>query len=372
MRILIAADSFKDALPAHAVCAAIAQGIRQQSPEWEAIEFPLADGGEGTLAVLARHFALNELAVDTVDALQRPIRARIGVREADRTVFVELARAAGLQLLRREERNPLETSTLGAGKLIAAAIGYGATRILVAMGGSATNDCGVGIASALGWRFVDNDGRDVPPTGGRLLDIKQIIPPAQHRTLLPLDVLCDVVNPLFGPHGAAHVYARQKGASDSAVERLDSGLRHVAQLIQRQRLSTASPHTPGAGAAGGAAFGAMAFLSASLRSGGEYVLDATKFDTALAHADLAITGEGRIDSQTSQGKLIDAVCKRASRFNVPVIALCGELRASQAELGKIGLQSAYCINEGLSTDDALERTAERLTQTASRMELARR
>lgn len=369
MRILIAADSFKDALPAPAVCAAIAAGLRRASTENELIECPLADGGEGTLAVLARHFALNELAVDTVDPLQRPIRARIGVRESDRTAFVELARASGLQLLRMEERNPLNTSTQGTGKLIAAAIAYGASRIVVAMGGSATSDCGVGIASALGWRFVDNDGRDVPPAGGRLLDIKQIFPPAQHRALPPIDILCDVFNPLFGPNGAAHVYARQKGASESGVERLDSGLRHIAQLIQRQRLSTASPQTPGAGAAGGAAFGAMAFLNATLQSGADYVLNATSFDAKLDQADVVVTGEGRIDSQTSQGKLIDAVCKRAARFNVPVIALCGELHASNTEIRKIGLQSAQCINEGLSMDDALAKTAERLAEAAARLEL---
>jgi len=370
MRIVIAADSFKDALPAPEVCAAIARGLRLTASNHDLIEFPLADGGEGTLAVLSKRLALTELAVDTVDPLHRHLRSRFAVRDSDRSAFIELARASGLQLLKPDERSPLHTSTLGTGKLIAAAVSYGASRIAIAMGGSATNDCGVGMATALGWRFVDNDGLDVPPIGGRLLDIKQIVPPAQHRALPPVDVLCDVTNPLIGVNGAANVYAKQKGASDDGVQRLDAGLRHVAQLLQRQRLSSASPLAVGAGAAGGAAFGAIVFFNATLKSGSDYILDITNFDAELARADLVITGEGTIDEQTSQGKLIDAVCRRAARFKVPVVALCGKLNADDSTIGAIGLRSAHCINEPLATqDNPLPHTAERLAATAARLSL---
>jgi glycerate kinase len=370
MRILVAADSFKDALPASAVCAAIAAGLKQRDSEISVTEFPLADGGEGTCAILAHHLNLDILSVETVDALDRPIRAQLGLSRDKSVAVIELAQASGLQLLCEKERNPLHTSTTGTGRLIAAAINYGAQKIVLSIGGSATNDAGIGIAAALGWRFVDQQDRDVTPIGGKLLDVRRIVPPAT-RSAIPVNVLCDVSNPLFGVAGAAHVFAKQKGASDADIDVLDAGLRHIAALVQEVKkaydLSGVSPEAAGGGAAGGVGYGAMVFLNATLHRGIDYLLDITHFDTALKSADLVITGEGKLDTQTLSGKVIRGVCQRAERQGVPVVALCGQLSVSDAELHSIGLRAAYCINDTGSMANALPRTAERLTYTAARI-----
>jgi glycerate kinase len=370
MRILIAADSFKDALPAPDVCAAIAAGLRQRSDASLTVtDFPLADGGEGTGEMLCRHLSLDSLSVDTCDPLGRPMRAHIGLARDKSIAVVELAQASGLQLLAEHERNPINTSTFGTGRLIAHAIELGAQRIVLAIGGSATNDAGIGMAAALGWRFLDAGEKDVPLVGGRLQHICRIVPPV-NRVATPVDVLCDVTNPLYGDEGAAHVFAKQKGASEADVEVLDAGLRHVAALLRAQGLSDVSPHTAGGGAAGGAGYGAMVFLNATLHRGIDYLLDITQFDTAVDAADIVITGEGKLDNQTLRGKVIRGVCERAARRDIPVIALCGRLSATDEELHNIGLQAAYCINDGTSSlRDALPRTAERLTYTAARMPL---
>jgi glycerate kinase len=368
MRILVAADSFKDALPAADVCAAIAAGLRQRDTPLSITEFPLADGGEGTGEILRRHFQLDVVTVETLDARLKPITAQFGIARDKSIAIVELASASGLQLLEPHQRNPLSTSTLGTGKLIDAAISAGAQQIVLCIGGSATNDGGIGIATALGWRFLDAANRDIVPVGGNLLGIRTILPPAR-EIKTPVDVLCDVTNPLTGTNGATQIYARQKGADDFAVQLLETGLTHLSTLVREQQISIASPDDPGAGAAGGVGYGAKVFLNAQLHRGIEYILNAVNFDTALADVDVVITGEGRLDAQTAHGKLIQGVCQRAKRLGKPVIALCGEVLASAQELNEMGLQRAVCINDGLSMQDALERTEERLVRAAKRLEL---
>ena len=368
MRILVAADSFKDALPAPGVCAAIAEGLRNSGAH-TIEECPLADGGEGTLDVLTRALNLEPIAVDALDPLRRPRRVHFGVDEAQHRAFIELAQISGLQLLTDGERNALDTTTFGTGQLIAAATAYGVESIVLTIGGSATNDAGIGMAAAFGWRFLDEHGSELPPVGRSLASIRQIVAPTVARRLPKIDVLCDVVNPLFGPSGAAHVYAKQKGADDADIAQLDNGLRQLAKLVQRQHLSDVSPATPGAGAAGGVGYGAMVFAHATLERGIDYLLDLVDFDAALQHADLVITGEGRIDAQTLHGKLIHGVCRRAAQYQVPVIALCGVLRAEPEAVHAIGLHAAYCINDANDEADLLAKTAERLTATAARLSL---
>jgi glycerate kinase len=261
----------------------------------------------------------------------------------------------------------LHTTSLGTGQLIAAAITKGAREILLGIGGSATNDAGIGIAAALGWQFLDINGCEVAPIGQSLLDIRRIVCP-QINVSSQIKVLCDVHNPLFGNNGAAHVYGKQKGASNADIATLDAGLRHIAKLIAELQLSAISPETPGAGAAGGVGFGAMVFLGAKLYSGIDYLLDLTGFDAALVKADLIVTGEGRLDGQTLQGKLIRGLCRRAAQKNIPVIALCGQVSASEKEIRELGLRAAYCINDAdVSTAEALPHTAERLTAAAARL-----
>jgi len=369
MRILVAADSFKDALPASKVCAAIAAGLAQRSDmELSIREFPLADGGEGTGEILRGHLHLDTLTIETIDARLQTTTAQFGIARDKSVAVIELASASGLQQLDPRKRNPLSTSTLGTGRLIAAAISAGTQRIVLCIGGSATNDGGMGIATALGWRFLDAAGRDIAPVGGNLLGIRTIVPPSEKITL-PVDVLCDVTNPLTGATGATRVYAAQKGADEFAIELLESGLDRLVAVVRQQRLSDVSPDDPGSGAAGGVGYGARVFLNAQLYRGIDYVLDKTQFDTALATSDLVITGEGRLDTQTLHGKTIHGICTRATKRGVPVIALCGRVSTTIDELRAIGLRAAHCINEALSMDDALAKTAERLTETAARIPL---
>ncbi len=258
------------------------------------------------------------------------------------SIIVAVLVLGGLQLLSLEERNPLLTSTYGTGELLLDAKARGATTALLAIGGSATNDAGIGMAAALGWQFLDANGNAVKPDGGNLQQIARIIAPAS----LPfekVEVLCDVTNPLFGPNGASWIYGPQKGGNSESLTHLDSGARHIARLVEEQLGKTGLADTPGAGAAGGLGFGGMAFLDATLKRGIEMVLDLVGFDAAAASADLVITGEGCIDGQSLQGKLIQGVSGRAGA--TPVVALCGKLSASESDIRAVGLKAAYSINK---------------------------
>lgn len=361
MRILIAPDSFKDALSSAQVCAAIAVGLRLRYPDAELIAFPLADGGEGTGAVLQAHLGLRPVELSVADPLLRPISAAYGLSADGAVAVVEMARASGLELLSREERDPLATSTFGTGQMIADACARGARRIVLAIGGSATNDGGVGAAAALGWTFLDAQGAALPPVGGALGRLARVVPPAAPLGA-QVEVICDVTNPLVGPLGAAHVYGRQKGADAAAVALLDAGLARLDAIVGRPGLAA----TPGAGAAGGLGFGAMAFMDARLRRGIDLVMDLTGFDAALTGVDLVITGEGRLDGQTLHGKLIEGVCARARAAGARVIALCGDLAATPDQIRAIGLSAAYGINpEPRPLAELLAQTAQSLERTAA-------
>lgn len=368
MNILIAADSFKDALSALAVCQAIEAGIRSAKPEAKIRLSPLADGGEGTYEVLANSLRLQPIEIPALDPLFRPIMATYGGSIGGEIAFVEMAKTAGLQLLLPEERNPLVTTSFGVGMQMADAIRRGTRHIILAIGGSATNDAGIGMAAALGWKFLDKNGEILSPTGGNLIHINAIVPPSDLPEV-SVEIICDVTNPLFGPMGAAHVYARQKGADDAAIAQLDYGLQHFAQVVKQSGYFS-DPNYPGAGAAGGMGFGAMCFLQAELRRGIEVVLGLLDFEEQLDWADIVVTGEGKIDAQTAQGKLVQGLCQRAKERAKPVIALCGRLEASEAEIREIGLEAAYCINdpaEAASLATMLQNTGANLEITARRV-----
>jgi len=367
MHILIACDSFKDALDAERVCHAIATGLTRANPGIRVTQMPLSDGGEGVLDILRKALKLTSIEKQVSDPLGRPVSASYGLSADGKTALVEMATASGLQLLSLSERNPLLTSTYGTGELLADAKARGATTALLAIGGSATNDAGIGMAAALGWQFLDANGKAVKPDGGNLQQIAKIVPPAS----LPfekVEVLCDVTNPLFGPNGASWIYGPQKGGNSESLTHLDSGARHIARLVEEQLGKTGLADTPGAGAAGGLGFGGMAFLNATLKRGIEMVLDLVGFDAAAASADLVITGEGCIDGQSLQGKLIQGVSGRAGA--TPVVALCGKLSASEADIRAVGLMAAYSINkEQLPLPEMLAATARNLEETAARLPL---
>ena len=363
MNILVACDSFKDALPADAVCRAIATGLRKSHPGAAITEMPLSDGGEGLLDVLRAPLGLEWIEKTVADPLGRNITGRYGLSADRQTCVVEMAEASGLQRLTLAERDPRKTSTFGTGQLLDDARQRGARRAILAIGGSATNDGGVGAAAALGWGFLDADGNAVPPDGGHLNTIAKLLPaPLPFESM---EVLCDVTNPLFGPTGAAWIYGRQKGGSDPVLAQLDDGLKHLAALVKTQ-LGRDVADQPGAGAAGGLGYGAVAFLGAQLRRGIEIVLDMTGFDAAARNADLIITGEGHLDGQSAQGKLIQGLCGRSQ--GTPVIALCGKLSAAPDQIKAIGLKAAYCINrEEKPLAEMLANTAVNLEMTASQL-----
>ncbi len=366
MKILIAADSFKDALPALDVCQSIARGIKRALPESEAILFPMADGGEGTAGILTFHSGGQWIEKEVNDPLFRPVTAGYGLSGDGKTAFIEMAEASGLPLLKQEERSALKTTTFGTGELIMDALERGATKIFLGIGGSATNDAGMGMAIALGYRFFDEDGERLPATGENLAKVTSI--DKSHLKFNPegveVEVFCDVDNPLFGEKGAAHVYAPQKGADADAVEALDEGLRHFARLLE-EKFGQDFAHVPGSGAAGGLGAGAMAFLGGRLRPGIEAVMDYTGFEDQLNEVQLVITGEGKVDSQTLHGKLIYGITRRAKAAGVPVIALCGALLATPEDIEAIGLKAAFSIqSRPLSLEEALKETAEGLERTA--------
>ncbi len=365
MHVLICCDSFKDALPASQVCAAIARGWQAARPEASVRLFPLADGGEGMVEALAFHLGLRPYRLRVRDPLGRPVSAAYSLSADGRTAFIEMAQAAGLQRLAPEERNPLLGSTFGLGEMMADALQQGVSRIVLGIGGSATHDLGMGMAAALGWRFEDEDGRPLQASGLALRQVARILPPvADPLAGVYVEVMCDVTNPLYGEQGAAHVYARQKGADADMVARLEAGSRHFWAIANGHGGAPAGEQA-GAGAAGGLGFGAAYFLNARLRRGVDLMLDLTGFEEAVREADLLITGEGRLDGQTAHGKLISGIARRAAAQGKRVIALCGALAASPAEVRALGLTAAFSIAQGpCSLPEALALTEENLEKTA--------
>lgn len=335
MRILVAPDSFKGSLDPTAVARALAEGWRRARPLDEIRLIPLADGGEGTLeAIKASATDWLELPTHSRDPLGRPLRA-VFLRQGNRAV-IEMAAASGLSRLDPAERDALGASTFGTGQVLAAAIGLGAREVVIGLGGSATTDGGAGLLAALGARFLDAAGAELPPGGGGLerlarIDLDDLSPILAE---VALTVASDVTNPLLGEHGAAATYGPQKGADDEQVRRLDANLAHYADLLE-DATGRQVRDVPGAGAAGGTTAGLLAiadrFASFAIHAGVEVVMELTGFDDALAAADLVLTGEGRIDAQTAFGKTAQGVARRAQAAGVPCICFGGGVETAGIE-----------------------------------------
>ncbi len=346
-KVLIATDSFKDALPAFSVCQAIERGFLLAGTDFRTVPFPLADGGEGTMEILAHHLELDKVTVEVKDPLFRSIRGYYYSSKDGQRAFVEMATASGLQLLSVKERNPEATTSLGTGQLIRHAIQNGAKQIILGIGGSATNDGGMGMAKALGYTFQDANGRELEPIGRNLSKVESIDKGESWQDTM-VRGLCDVDNLLAGPQGAACIFAEQKGADPAAIERLDKGLVHFGKVLARTFGRNFSS-VPGAGAAGGMGAGALAFFGANLESGIDAVLSLTNFQVQLQQTDVVITGEGKLDHQTQRGKLIQGICRLAQRFDKPVIAICGTLDLTPKDVERIGLAGAFSISQGPQT-----------------------
>ena len=325
-KIIVASDSFKGSLSSAEVAAAVAEGIRDVYPECKVVCLEAGDGGEGTSGALMKALGGSIVRCKAHDPLMRPIFAEYGISADGRTAIIDMAAASGLTLLRKEERNPLLTSTFGTGEMIADALRRGCRRVVVGLGGSATNDGGTGMLAALGIRFLDALGEALPGTGESLEKIVSADSSEAPTELADTEFIaaCDVENPLCGPNGAAYVYAPQKGADAAATEALDRGLRNFGEIAETA-FGPGILKAEGAGAAGGMGAGMLAYLNARLIPGAELLLDALDFDGLVADADLVITGEGRMDEQTLMGKLPLRVLRRAAAHGIPVIALAGSV-----------------------------------------------
>lgn len=333
--ITVAVDSFKGSLTSFQVACAVEKGFKKVFPDCVVNKVSIADGGEGTVDALVQTLSGEYVDVMVADPLMRPIQARYGVIDNGKTAVMEMSAASGLPLLLESERNPLKTTTYGTGEMIAHALKHGCRDFLIGIGGSATNDAGVGMLRALGYKFFDRDGK-LLHGGGEILehiaviDSDNVMPELKEAKFT---VACDVTNPLYGPDGAAYIFAPQKGATPKMVEQLDLGLKNFAQVVQRH-LGVDISELPGAGAAGGLGGALKAFLGATLERGIEMVLNAMNFRQIISDSQLVITGEGRLDKQTVMGKAPSGVMQVASSIGIPTIAIggaikdCPELRES--------------------------------------------
>lgn len=361
MKIIIAPDSFKDSLSAAGVAQAIAQGLAQVWPHAQCVECPMADGGEGTVdAVLA---ACNgELRRHRVQGpLGGTVEARWGWLADSHTAMIEMAEASGLQLVAPGQRDACSSTTYGTGELIRAALDAGAQRIILAIGGSATNDGGAGALQALGVQLFDGENQPLPPGGLALSRLARI----SLETLDPrlaqvrFEIAADVNNPLCGPHGASAIFGPQKGAGPEQVALLDAALGHFADLCA-QVLPADVRDQPGSGAAGGLGFAAKAFLGAQFRPGVEVVAELVGLDLAVQGADLVITGEGRFDAQTLRGKTPFGVASIAQRHGVPVIVIAGTLGEGYEQMYAHGVNAAFALPSGPMSLEQACREAPRL------------
>ena len=325
MKILIAPDSFKESVEALDVCHAIQSGFSQVFPDADYKLLPMADGGEGTSAVLSYVLGGRWKEVRVHDPLMRPINAKYLLLENE-TAVIEIAQACGLHLLTSEERNPLITSSYGVGELIADALSEGVKRIIIGLGGSATNDAGLGMLTALGMIFYDDEGKPLAQGGSELANLKQIEGAKLHPKLRDtvFEVACDVTNPLCGSSGASAIFGPQKGASSEQVALLDKALSHFA-MVSGQHSYQDYQNIAGAGAAGGLGFALMTFCGANLKSGFDTVAEAVSLAEHIANADLVITGEGKLDAQTLMGKVAGGISQLAKASHKPVIAICGSV-----------------------------------------------
>jgi len=339
--VLVAPDKFKGSLSAREVCEAVEAGVLRSLPQARVQKVPLADGGDGSLDILEEVLGLERISLEVLDPLFRPIQAHFGLRGEE--AYVELALASGLPLLQASERHTLRTTTYGTGQLIREALGRGAKQVYLLVGGSATTDGGMGLAAGMGFQFRDRAGKTLRPMGANLGRIASVISPGESWGEVEFILVTDVQNQLLGPNGAAYQYGPQKGATLEELAVLEAGMTHFAQLTQ-QRTGIPVKNIPGSGAAGGVALVVCGWLGGTIRPGIDSLLQEVGFADMLATADLVITGEGKMDAQTLQGKVVHGVARAASATGVPVWAVCGRNDLSPEEIQSLGLAAVSCLS----------------------------
>lgn len=373
MKIVLAPDSFKNSVTAIEASHAMRAGFEKVFPKATYVEVPMADGGEGTVQSMVDATGGRFLTAEVVNPLGQKVTAQYGILGDQETAVIEMAAASGIQFINEQTRNPLLTTTYGTGQLIEAAVKQGVKTIIIGLGGSATNDGGAGMAQALGVQLLNADQRALAFGGGALADLASIDATRMLPALADVKIVIasDVTNPLIGEKGASAVFGPQKGATPEMVAQLDQNLAHYAAIIERD-LSVSVAQTPGAGAAGGLGAGLLGFTKAQLQPGVEIVIEKTQLKTAVADADIVITGEGGIDFQTQYGKTPIGVAQAVKAVNpqATVIAIAGNIGEGTDVLYDLGIDSIFCSTPGvMSLEKALANTKANLTQTS--MNIAR-
>ncbi|MBA4601305.1 glycerate kinase [Thermoactinomyces mirandus] len=365
MKIVIAADSFKESMSAVEVCQGIEDGFRRILSSATFIKIPIGDGGEGTALSLTNATGGKVIRLPVTGPLGDTVDGFYGISGDGKTAFIEMAAASGIHLVPSERRNPLIATTKGTGELIMDALNRGVSHIILGLGGSATNDGGTGMAASLGVRFLDETGHELPPRPDMLgklasIDITSLDPRLKN---VRIEAACDVDNPLTGERGASFVFGPQKGATEEIVTILDRNLANYAKVLEKC-LGKPVKDIPGTGAAGGMGAAVIAFLDGKLKKGIDIVLDFANFDHHLHDASLVITGEGKIDSQTVYGKAPAGVAKRAKKYGLPVIAVAGSLGTDYEVVFDHGIDAVFSIVQGVTTlQNALEQGRENLVKT---------
>lgn len=371
-KVVIAPDSFKESLTALEVAEAVETGFKKVFPNWEYVKIPMADGGEGTVQSLVDATDGFIKEVEVLDPLGRKIEASYGISGDGKQAIIEMATASGLELLKQSERDVMQATSWGLGDLICSALDEGVERILIGIGGSATNDAGAGMIQRLGGKLLDAEGKQIPYGGVALSKLQTIdlLELDARLSDIEIEVACDVNNPLTGLDGASYIYGPQKGADEEQIKELDQNLKHFAEII-RKDLDIDIEKEPGAGAAGGVGGALLAFLGAELRSGGELITEWLALEDIIKDADLVLTGEGGINHQTIYGKTPVIVSKLAKKYQIPVIALAGSISEGYEKVYEHGIDVIFSVlsevtdlKEALKTaPQNVERTAENIART---------
>jgi glycerate kinase len=369
MKIIVAPDSFKSSMSAISAANAIERGIKKAgdfyNTNYDVIKVPMADGGEGTVDAVINSIGGRKIYTEVLDPLGRKINSFFGILGKE-TAIIEMAASSGLHLLSDKEKNPMETTTYGTGQLIKRALDEGCKHIIIGLGGSATNDGGVGMAQALGIKFLDNEGREIGFGGQNLKHIKSIDISGLDKRIddVKITVASDVKNPLCGPQGASAVYGPQKGATPEMIKILDDNLKHLTEIIKKD-LKKDIRNIPGAGAAGGLGAALIAFLDANIRSGIEIIMELSNFEQQVKNCDVVITGEGSTDYQTMFGKVPYGVGQVAKKYNKPLICISGSLKEGYESLYDEGVTALFSISPGpISLKDSIERGDELLERVS--------
>ena len=371
MKVVAAIDSFKGSMTSLEVAAAFEKGVKKVYKDAEFIKIPLADGGEGTVKALIDNLDGKMVNIKVKDPLMRDIDSFYGISGDGKTAVIEMAAASGLPLLSPDERNPLKATTFGTGELIKDALEKGCREFIIGIGGSATNDAGTGMLSALGYIFLDENGNELEPNGENLINIKSFKDDKVMKEVSEAKFLiaCDVDNPFYGTNGAAHVYGKQKGATSDIIKILDDGMGNFSNVIEKIKKTDIS-NISGSGAAGGLGGAFTAFFNSELKPGIDIITEKIELENKINGSDYVITGEGRIDFQSAMGKTPSGVAKLAKKYGIPVIAIGGSVDDEIGNIYDCGITAAFSIidspmtlGEAMDTKNAqrlVEKTAEQI------------